>query len=147
MPELETASAQYLTFALGGAEYGVEIRKVQEIRGYAPTTPIPNTPPHVMGVMNLRGAIVPVVDLRRALGMPATEYTSFTVIVVVTVGTRAMGLIVDAVSDVLDVERGAMQPTPDFGTQVDERFVRGLAHAGGKLVILLDIDRVLGGDE
>jgi purine-binding chemotaxis protein CheW len=147
MPQLETASAQYLTFALGDEEYGVEILKVQEIRGYAPITPIPNTPPHVMGVMNLRGAIVPVVDLRRTLGMPATDYTPFTVIVVVTVGTRAMGLIVDAVSDVLDVGRAEMQATPDFGTQVDARFVRGLARVGGKLVILLDIDRVLGGDE
>ena len=147
MPQLETASAQYLTFALGSEEYGVEILKVQEIRGYAPITPIPNTPPHVMGVMNLRGAIVPVVDLRRTLGMAAAEYTPFTVIVVVTVGTRAMGLIVDAVSDVLDVDRGAMQATPDFGTQVDARFVRGLVRAAGKLVILLDIERVLGGEE
>ena len=144
MATVETSSAQYLTFALGGEEYGVEILKVQEIRGYSPITPIPNTPPHVMGVMNLRGAIVPVVDLRRTLGMPAAEYTAFTVIVVVTVGTRAMGVIVDAVSDVLDVARADTQPTPDFGTQVDARFVQGLARTGGKLVILLDIDRVLG---
>ena len=140
-------SRQYLTFALGGEEYGVEILKVQEIRGYAPITPIPNTPPHVMGVMNLRGAIIPVVDLRRTLGMPATEYTSFTVIVVLNVGTRVTGVIVDAVSDVLDIGRAEIQPTPDFGTEVDARFVQGLARTGGKLVILLEIDRVLRGDE
>src|SRR5438093_9650122 len=153
MPHLDTSGAavgfasdtcQYLTFALGGEEYGVEILKVQEIRGYAPITPIPNTPPHVMGVMNLRGSIIPVVDLRRTLTMPATEYTPFTVIVVVTVGTRVMGMIVDAVSDVLDIARAEIQPTPDFGTQVDARFVQGMARAGGKLVILLDIDLVLG---
>ena len=146
MPALETASAQYLTFALGGEEYGVDILRVQEIRGFAPITPIPNTPPHVMGVMNLRGAIIPVVDLRRTLGMPPTEYGPFTVIVVVTVGTCAMGVIVDAVSDVLDIARADVQPTPDFGTQVDARFVHGLARTAGKLVILLDIERVLGED-
>jgi purine-binding chemotaxis protein CheW len=139
--------SQYLTFALGREEYGVEILKVQEIRGYAPITPIPNTPPHVMGVMNLRGTIIPVVDLRRTLGMPATEYTPFTVIIVITVKTRVMGVIVDAVSDVLDIARTAIQPTPDFGSQVDARFIDGMARAGDKLVVLLDIDRVLTGDE
>jgi purine-binding chemotaxis protein CheW len=153
MPHLDTSGAavgfandtrQFLTFALGGEEYGVEILKVQEIRGYAPITPIPNTPPHVMGVMNLRGAIIPVVDLRRTLAMPAAEYTAFTVIVVVTVGTRVMGMIVDAVSDVLDIARADIQATPDFGTQVDARFIHGMARTAGKLVILLDIDRVLG---
>src|SRR5438105_13877699 len=104
---------QYLTFALGDEEYGVEILKVQEIRGYAPITPIPNTPPHIKGVMNLRGAIIPVVDLRRKLAMPATECSPFTVIIVVTVGTRVMGVIVDAVSDVLDIPPMDIQPTPD----------------------------------
>jgi purine-binding chemotaxis protein CheW len=153
MPRLDTSGAavgfasdtrQYLTFALGDEEYGVEILKVQEIRGYAPITPIPNTPTHVMGVMNLRGAIVPVVDLRRTLSMAATEYTPFTVIVVVTVGPRVMGMIVDAVSDVLDIAVPDIQATPDFGTQVDARFIQGMARTAGKLVILLDIDRVLG---
>jgi purine-binding chemotaxis protein CheW len=152
MPKLDAPSfaadgSQYLTFALGEEEYGVEILKVQEIRGYAPITPIPNTPPHVTGVMNLRGTIIPVVDLRRTLAMPATAYTPFTVIIVVTVKTRVMGLIVDAVSDVLDIARAAIQPTPDFGTQVDARFIHGMARAGDKLVVLLDIDRVLGGEE
>jgi purine-binding chemotaxis protein CheW len=144
-PGFATDGSQYLTFALGGEEYGVEILKVQEIRGYAPITPIPNTPAHITGVMNLRGTIIPVVDLRRALAMPATEYTPFTVIVVVSVQTRLMGLIVDAVSDVLDIARAAIQPPPDFGTEVDARFIRGMARAGDKLVILLDIERVLGG--
>lgn len=138
---------QYLTFALGGEEYGVEILKVQEIRGYAPITPIPNTPPHIKGVMNLRGAIIPVVDLRRALAMPAAEHGPFTVIIVVTVGTRVMGLIVDAVSDVLDVARADIHSTPDFGSRIDARFIHGMARAGDKLVVLLDIERVLAGEE
>jgi purine-binding chemotaxis protein CheW len=139
--------SQYLTFALGGEEYGVEILKVQEIRGYTSITPIPNTPSHIKGVMNLRGAIVPVVDLRRTLAMPATEYSPFSVIIVVTVGTRVMGLIVDAVSDVLDVARTDIHPTPDFGTRIDARFIQGMARVGDKLVVLLDIDRVLVGEE
>ena len=139
--------SQNLTFALGGEEYGVEILKVQEIRGYTSITPIPNTPAHIKGVMNLRGAIVPVVDLRRTLAMPATEYSPFSVIIVVTVGTRVMGLIVDAVSDVLDVARTDIHPTPDFGTRIDARFIQGMARVGDKLVVLLDIDRVLVGEE
>jgi purine-binding chemotaxis protein CheW len=138
---------QYLTFALGAEEYGVPILKVQEIRGYAPITPIPNTPAHIEGVMNLRGAIIPVVDLRRKLAMPATERSSFTVIVVVNVGTRVMGVIVDAVSDVLDIPRTDVQPPPDFGAHVDARFIDGMARAGDKLVVLLDITRVLSEDE
>ena len=139
--------SQYLTFALGSEEYGVEILKVQEIRGFTPITPIPNTPPHIKGVMNLRGAIIPVLDLRHTLAMPATEYSRFTVIIVVTVGVRVMGLIVDAVSDVLDVARADVHPTPDFGTRIDSRFIQGMARVGDKLVVLLDIDRVLAGDE
>jgi purine-binding chemotaxis protein CheW len=139
--------SQYLTFPLGREEYGVEILKVQEIRGYSPITPIPNTPPHIKGVMNLRGTIIPVVDLRRKLAMPATEYGPFTVIIVVAVGTRVTGLIVDGVSDVLDIARTDIQPTPDFGGQVDARFINGMARAGDKLVVLLDIARVLAGDE
>jgi purine-binding chemotaxis protein CheW len=139
--------SQYLTFLLGREEYGVEILKVQEIRGYSPITPIPNTPPHIKGVMNLRGTIIPVVDLRRKLAMPATEYSPFTVIIVVTVGTRMTGLIVDGVSDVLNIAPTDIQPTPDFGGQVDARFIDGMARAGDKLVVLLDIDRVLAGDE
>lgn len=139
--------SQYLTFALGDEEYGVEILKIQEIRGYAPITPIPNTPAHIKGVMNLRGSIIPVVDLRRTLGMPTAEYTPFTVIIVLHVGSRVMGLIVDAVSDVLDVARADIHPTPDFGTRIDARFIQGMARVGDKLVVLLDIDRVLAEDE
>jgi purine-binding chemotaxis protein CheW len=139
-----TDGSQYLTFRLRDEEYGVEILKVQEIKGYTAITPVPNTPGYLKGVMNLRGTIVPVVDLRAKFGMEAAEYTAFTVIIVLTVGTKVMGLIVDAVSDVLNIPKTDIQATPDFGAQVDARFISGMAKAGDKLVVLLDIDRVLG---
>lgn len=142
-----TDGSQYLTFSLGEEEYGVEILKVQEIKGYSAITPIPNTPPYIKGVMNLRGAIIPVVDLRGKLGMAETTYNQFTVIIVVTVGTKIMGLIVDAVSDVLNIPKSDVQATPDFGSQVDVRFINGMAKAGEKLIVLLDIDKILGSDE
>ncbi|MGH7266334.1 MAG: chemotaxis protein CheW [Candidatus Rokuibacteriota bacterium] len=137
---------QYLTFSLGQEEYGVEILKVQEIKGYSAITPIPNTPPYVKGVMNLRGTIIPVVDLRSKLGMAAAEYSPFTVIVVVRVGSKTIGLVVDAVSDVLHIPSASLQPAPDFGAQVDADFISGLARAGDKLVVLLDLDRILAPD-
>lgn len=141
------APAEYLTFALGQEEYGVEILKVQEIRGYTPVTPIPNTPAYIKGVMNLRGTIIPVVDLRLKLAMRETEYSPFTVTIVVTVGTKVKGLIVDAVSDVLSIPRTDIQATPDLGAPLSARFIQGMAKTGDKLVALLDIDRVLGDDE
>jgi purine-binding chemotaxis protein CheW len=142
-----TDGAQYLTFALGDEEYGVAILNVQEIKGYAPVTPIPNTPPWVRGVMNLRGTIVPVIDLRLRLGMPAADYGPFTVIVVLAVGAKVVGAIVDAVSDVLSIPDGQVQQTPDLGVAIDVRFVGGIAQADDKLVILLDAETLLRHDD
>jgi purine-binding chemotaxis protein CheW len=138
--------SQFLTFTLGTEEYGVEILKVQEIKGYSAITPIPNTPAYVKGVMNLRGAIIPIVDLRAKLAMAEAAYNQFTVIIVVRVGAKTVGVVVDAVSDVLNIPVKDVQPTPDFGAQVDARFISGLAKTGDRLVILLDIDKVLGGE-
>ena len=104
-------------------------------------------PAYFKGVMNLRGTIVPVVDLRAKFQMAEAEYNQFTVIIVLTVGTKVMGLIVDAVSDVLDIPRTDIQPTPEFGSDVDARFISGMAKAADKLIVLLDIDRVLNGEE
>jgi purine-binding chemotaxis protein CheW len=140
-----TDGGQYLTFRLGNEEYGVEILKVQEIKGYSAVTPIPNMPDYLKGVMNLRGTIVPIVDLRAKFAMAQTDHNQFTVIIVVTVGTKVMGLLVDAVSDVLNIPKHDVQPTPDFGGQVDARYINGMAKTGDKLVVLLDIDRVMGG--
>ncbi len=142
-----TDGNQYLTFTLGQEEYGVEILKVQEIKGYSAITPIPNTPPYIKGVMNLRGTIIPVVDLRSKFAMAEAEYNQFTVIIVVKVGPKAIGLVVDAVSDVLNIPKTDIQAPPDFGAQVETRFISGLAKAGEKLVVLLDIDRVVRDDE
>ena len=136
--------SQYLTFTLGNEEYGVEILKIQEIKGYSSITPIPNTPPHVKGVMNLRGTIIPVVDLRMKLGMAEASCTPFTVIVVVKVGAKTVGLVMDAVSDVLDVAKDDIEATPDFGVAVE--FISGLAKAGSRLIVLLDIEKVLCGE-
>jgi purine-binding chemotaxis protein CheW len=139
-----TDGSQYLTFRLGDEEYGIEILKVQEIKGYTAVTPIPNTPAYMKGVMNLRGTVIPVLDLRSKFGMSEAEYTAFTVIIVVKVGAKTMGVIVDGVSDVLNIPKSDIQPTPDFGGTVDAHFMSGMAKAGDKLVALLDIDIVLG---
>lgn len=141
-----TDASQFLTFTLGDEEYGVEILKVQEIKGYSAVTPIPNTPGYVKGVVNLRGAIIPIVDLRSKLAMSEAAYNQFTVIIVVRVGTKTVGVVVDAVSDVLNIPVKDIQPTPDFGAQVDARFISGLAKASERLVVLLDIEKILGGD-
>ncbi len=145
--ETSTDTHQFLTFALGEEEYGVEILKIQEIKGYSAITPLPGAPAYVKGVLNLRGTIVPILDLRKKFGLPEVEYTQFTVIVVVQVAGKVTGFIVDAVSDVLTVQGGDIQPTPDLQGQVDTTCLTGLAKAGERLVILLDIDRVLASAE
>lgn len=137
---------QFLTFLLGQEQYGIPILKAQEIKGYTAPTPVPNAPSHVRGVMNLRGTVVPVVDLRSRFGMPAVERDQFTVVIVVTVGSKVFGLIVDAVSDVLDIDANDIEPAPDLGTGADISFLQGMAKSGDRLISLLDIDVVLGGD-
>ena len=143
----ESAVRQYLTFLIGAEEYGVEILKVQEVKGYSAVTPLPNAPPQVKGLMNLRGTIIPVIDPRCRFGLPRVEYTRTNVIVVLAVGSKIMGLVVDAVSDVLSFSPNEIQETPDFGQPVEQRCVHGLARSGEKVVMLLDIDKVLGNSE
>ena len=136
-------SQQYLTFLLDDQEYGLEIYKIREIRGYAPITPIPNLPAHVRGVMNLRGAALPVVDLRVKFTLPPVEYNKFTVIVIATVGDKTVGLLVDAVSDVLMVANDAMRDAPDFGTAVDTRFINGVFQSHEHLTVALNLETLL----
>jgi purine-binding chemotaxis protein CheW len=143
---LSADANQFLTFSLGDEEYGVDILKVQEIKGYVPTTRIPNAPHDINGVLNLRGTIVPIVDLRIKFGLPTTEYDQFTCIVVVVVQSRVMGVIVDSVSEVMNIPPSAVQPPPDFGNNITGNMLRGMAKVGDKLIILLDIDLVLMGD-
>ena len=144
---LSSDGSQYLTFILGEEHYGVDILRVQEIKGYTAVTRIPNTPDFIKGVLNLRGTIVPIVDLRNKFGMAKVEATMFTVIVVVVVRDRVMGIVVDAVSDVLDIAAKDIQPPPNFGARVDTSFIHSMAKSGDKLITLLDIDRVLSVDE
>ncbi len=143
---------QYLTFTLGEEEYGVDILRVQEIKGWQRTTPIPNTPHYVKGVMNLRGTIVPVIDLRERFGMEVQEYTKFTVVVMVRVVSgkreRIMGLVVDALSEVYTLQAEQIRPAPEFGAVLRTDFIRGLATVDdSKMVIILDVDQLLSDEE
>ncbi len=144
--DLAIDANQYLTFTLGGEEYGLEILKVQEIKGHSGVTRMPNTPPHVKGVTNLRGAVVPIVDLRTKFALPEREYDKFTVFIIATVGTKIVGLVVDAVEDVVDIPAESVQPTPELATSLGGAYVRGLAQVGERLIALLDIDRSVGAD-
>ena len=140
---LRLASNQFLTFLLGGQDFGVEILQVREIRNFTKLTPIPNMPASIKGVLNLRGTVVPIVDLRIRLGMPAVEYDRFTVIIVVNVNERVMGVVVDAVSDVLNVDGDALVAPPEMGNSTDTSFVTGLAKSEDRLVTLLNFQRLL----
>lgn len=137
---------QYLTFSLEEGEYGVDILSVQEIKGYVPTTRMPNSPPEVVGVLNLRGTIVPIADLRLKFGLEKVDYTPFTAIIVVVVGARVMGMIVDSVSEVVNIPPDQIQPAPDFGSSACVNFIKGMAKRDDKLITLLDIGMVLLGE-
>jgi purine-binding chemotaxis protein CheW len=136
-------SSQFLTFLLDEQEYGLELFKIQEIRGYAPVTPIPNVPPHVRGVMNLRGTVLPVVDLRMKFRLPPMEYNKFTVIVIAMVGEKMVGLLVDAVSDVLQVAQESIRDAPNFGSAVDTRFIDGVFQTRERLAVALNLEKLL----
>lgn len=141
---------QYLTFIMADEEYGVDILSVQEIRGWESVTPIPNSPMHVKGVINLRGTIVPIIDLRQRFGLENIEYGPLTVVIVLKVestnGERVMGIVVDAVSDVYALSNRDMREAPDLGDHVDTAYIKGLVNVDNKMVILLDIDELLGSD-
>ncbi|MFQ5470047.1 MAG: chemotaxis protein CheW [Gammaproteobacteria bacterium] len=144
--EIMTDTEQYLTFILAGEEYGVDILRVQEIKGWDSVTTIPNTPDFIKGVINIRGTIVPIVDLRMRFNMDSIDYSVTTVVIVLRVngdnGERTMGIVVDAVSDVYNVSQEEMNPPPDFG-DIDVKFLNGLATVNEKMVIILDIDKLL----
>lgn len=139
----DAAASQYLTLNLAHEEYGVDILAVREIRGWTPVTRIPQAPSYVLGVLNLRGAIVPVIDMRLRFGLPREEYTANTVTVIVAVAGRNFGVVVDAVSDVLDVAPADLRPVPDMGTTVDTEYLKGLTAIDERMVLLLDVDKLL----
>jgi purine-binding chemotaxis protein CheW len=145
--QAETDFEQFVTFLLAGEEYGVDIMKVQEIIGYKGFTKIPNVTEFIKGVLNLRGAVVPVIDLRLKFGMEEREYDKFTVIMIAEVAGKTMGIIVDAVSDVVSLSAEDIQPKPDFSAEIDTSFINGMGKKEDKFIILLDIDKVLSDEE
>jgi len=142
---------KYLTFSIDREEYDISILKVKEIIGMMRITPVPQTPEHVKGVINLRGKVIPVIDLRLRFGMNATEYTERTCIVVVEIdsatGKLHIGMVVDSVSEVINIKGVDIQDTPTFGTALDTDYILGMATTAGSVKILLNIDRVLSTDE
>jgi len=138
---------KYLTFVLNNEEYGLEILKVREIIGVMDITHVPQTPPYIKGIINLRGKVIPVVDLRLQFTMPEIEYTKETCIIVVDIGNRLMGIIVDTVSEVLDITAKDIEPTPSLGNDIKTNFILGMGKIKGEVKILLDINRVLTFDE
>jgi purine-binding chemotaxis protein CheW len=142
---------KYLTFSLEGEEYGIGILKIKEIIGMMEITPVPKTPGFVKGVINLRGKVIPVIDLRIRFGMPQDEYSERTCIIVVEVegqfGTILMGIVVDAVSEVMNIKGEDIEPTPNFGTKLSTEYILGMAKTDSKVRILLDIDKVLNNAE
>ena len=142
---------KYLTFTMADEEYGIGILKIKEIIGMMPVTSVPQTPEFVKGVINLRGKVIPVVDLRRRFGMESIDYTDRTCIIVVEIdasaGTVQIGIVVDAVSEVLTIRGEDIEETPTFGTKLNTEYILGMAKMEGGVKILLDIDRVLSAEE
>jgi purine-binding chemotaxis protein CheW len=148
---IRNREGKYLTFSLGNEEYGLGILKVKEIIGLMPITTVPRTPAFVKGVINLRGKVIPVVDLRLKFEMEEIAYTERTCIIVVEIaaqgGAIPMGIVVDSVSEVLNIKQGEIEDTPTFGSRLDTEYILGLAKTGGGVKILLDIDKVLSSGE
>jgi len=145
--QTDARAGKYLTFQLANEEFGIRVLKVREIMGLQEITAVPQTPMHIKGVINLRGKVVPVIDLRLKFGMPAAEYTPRTCIIVTQVrgegGPVLMGAVVDGVSEVLNLTGAEIEDTPDFGEEMAVQYLLGMAKVKGKVKILLDIDRVL----
>jgi purine-binding chemotaxis protein CheW len=140
------ATRQFITFTIGTEEYGVDIMAVKEIRGWVETTSLPKAPDHVRGVINLRGSIVPIYDLRTRFGLGVTEATRTHVVIIVTVGERIAGVLVDTVSDILTVTAGDIRPVPDLDGGTESAFLRGLVALEERMVTLIDIEKLLHGD-
>ncbi len=141
------ASNEFLTFKLGDEEYGVDILKVQEIRGYDAVTRIANTPAHLKGVINLRGTIVPIVDMRIKFNLGKVEYNEFTVVIILNLAQRVVGVVVDSVSDVMALAADQIRPAPEFGASFDTRYLTGIGALEERMLILIDIERLLTSDD
>ncbi|MDN5753294.1 MAG: chemotaxis protein CheW [Nitrosospira sp.] len=138
---------EFLTFRLGKEEYGIEILKVQEIRGYDAITHIANVPEFIKGVVNLRGIIVPIIDMRIKFNLGTVEYNQFTVVIILNVSGRVMGIVVDGVSDVLTLAAEQIRPAPDFAADLDTEYIIGLGTVDERMLILMDIEKLMGSAE
>jgi purine-binding chemotaxis protein CheW len=135
--------SEFLAFTLGNEVYGIDILTVQEIRAYEPVTKIANTPEFIKGVINLRGVIVPIVDMRIKFHLDAVDYSQFTVVIILNVCGRVIGMVVDGVSDVVDLSPEQIHAAPEFGASLDIQYLQGMATLDGRMVILVDIERLM----
>ncbi|QFY42447.1 chemotaxis protein CheW [Candidatus Methylospira mobilis] len=138
---------EFLAFMLGNEKYGVDILKVQEIRDYQNVTPIPNTPAFIKGVINLRGAIVPVFDMRLKFNLPEAPYDQFTVVIILNILGKVAGIVVDSVSDVVTLTRDQISPPPDFGSEIHTEYLVGVGNIGEQMLLILDMDRLMSKEE
>lgn len=143
LAEDDSVASEFLTFTLGAEEYAIDILKVQEIRSYETPTLIANAPPFIKGVVNLRGTIVPIVDLRIKFKLGKIEYTPFTVVIILNIARRVIGVVVDSVSDVLSLTPAQIRPAPDFAGSFDTRYILGLASVEQRMLIVTDIERLM----
>ncbi|MCS5449893.1 chemotaxis protein CheW [Enterobacter huaxiensis] len=143
----EPSGQEFLVFTLGDEEYGIDILKVQEIRGYDQVTRIANTPSFIKGVTNLRGVIVPIVDLRVKFSQGDVEYNDNTVVIVLNLGQRVVGIVVDGVSDVLSLTSDQIRPAPEFAVTLSTEYLTGLGALGDRMLILVNIEKLLNSDE
>ena len=141
--EDDLVASEFLTFTLGSEEYAIDILKVQEIRGYEAPTLIANAPPFIKGVINLRGIIVPIVDLRIKFNLGKVEYTPFTVVIILNIAGRVIGAVVDSVSDVLSLTSAQVRQAPDFSGSFDTKYILGLASIEQRMLIVTDIERLM----
>lgn len=138
-----TGNKEFLTFRLGAEEYGIDILKVQEIRGYEQPTRIANAPEFIKGVINLRGTIVPIVDMRIKFGCGQADYNAFTVVIILNVANRVVGMVVDSVSDVLELSAEQVKPAPELSSAVDASYILGLGSVGERMLILVEIESLM----
>ncbi|ERH73980.1 purine-binding chemotaxis protein [Serratia marcescens EGD-HP20] len=143
----ETVGQEFLIFTLGNEEYGIDILKVQEIRGYDQVTRIANTPAFIKGVTNLRGVIVPIIDLRVKFSQQSVSYDENTVVIVLNFGQRVVGIVVDGVSDVLSLTADQIRPAPEFAVTLATEYLTGLGSLGERMLILVDIEKLLSSEE
>ena len=143
----DIAGNEFLAFTLGKEEYGIDILKVQEIRGYEAVTRIANAPAFIKGVVNLRGIIVPIVDMRIKFNLGEPTYDQFTVVIILNIGGRVMGMVVDSVSDVITLSAEQVKPAPEMGTAFNTDYLIGLGTLDERMLILIDIDKLMSSDE